>query len=152
MAAMTSAEALIADRIQKTPGVCGGSARIANHRIPVWLLVVQKKMGQSDANILTNYPALAADDLAAAWAYYQKEPLEIEQLIWLNDTVGDVPPGTPAGVAVIIAGKQLGLSDADVMEAFDPPLTPVDLAAAWQVYLAAPVDMERKIASVRRAG
>jgi uncharacterized protein (DUF433 family) len=146
------ADDLIATRIQKTPGVCGGDARIANHRIPVWGLIVQKKSGLSDADILANYPSLTTDDLAAAWAYYQREPLEIEQLIWLNDTAGNVPPSSPPPASVIISGKQFGLSDADVMEAFDPPLSPADLAAAWQAYLAAPTAMEREIAAVRRAG
>jgi uncharacterized protein (DUF433 family) len=140
------------ERIQKTPGVCGGDARIAGHRIPVWLLVAQKKAGQTDAQILVNYPALTADDLAAAWAYYQAVPLEIERLIWLNDTAANVPAGTSPPASVIIAGKQLGLSDAEVMEAFDPLLTPASLSAAWQVYLAAPAEVEREIAAVRRAG
>ena len=45
--ATTATDPLIADRIRKTPGVCGGDARIADHRIPVWLLVVQKKTGRS---------------------------------------------------------------------------------------------------------
>jgi uncharacterized protein (DUF433 family) len=151
MTTTTSTDALIAGRIEKTPGFCGGDARIANHRIPVWGLVLQKKFGLSDADILVNYPTLAAEDLTAAWAYYQKEPLEIEQLIWLNDTAGNVSSGTPAPAGLIISGKQLGLSDADVMEAFDPPLTPADLAAAWQAYLAAPADVERDISAIRRA-
>jgi uncharacterized protein (DUF433 family) len=152
MTATTATNALIAGRIEKTPDVCGGDARVANHRIPVWGLVLQKKFGLSDADILVNYPTLTADDLAASWAYYQKEPLEIEQLIWLNDTAGNVPSGTPAPASLIISGKQLGLSDADVMAAFDPPLTPADLSAAWQSYLAAPADVEREISVVRRAG
>ncbi len=118
MPTTTDADALIASRIQKTPGVCGGAARIANHRIPVWVLVVEKKFGASDADILAAHPTITADDLAAAWAYYQREPLEIEQLIWLNDTAGNVPVGAAPPAGVLIAGKQLGLSDADVMEAF----------------------------------
>ena len=109
-------------------------------------------MGQSDADILADYPMLTADDLAACWAYYQKEPLEIEQLIWLNDTAGNVSPGTAVPAAVIIAGKQLGLSDAQIMEGFDEPLTPAALSAAWREYLAAPARVEREIAAARRAG
>lgn len=152
MMATTATDPLIADRIRKTPGVCGGDARIADHRIPVWLLVVQKKTGRSDAEILTDYPGLTADDLAAAWAYYQAEPLEIEQLIWLNDTSANVPAGSSPPASIIIAGKQLGLPDAEVMEAFDPPLTPTRLSAAWQAYMAAPAAVEREIAALRRAG
>jgi uncharacterized protein (DUF433 family) len=152
MTATTEIDALITARIQKTPNVCGGDARIANHRVPVWGLVLQKKFGLSDANILVNYPTLTTEDLMAAWAYYQKEPLEIEQRIWLNDTAGNEPSGVPPPASVVIAGKQLGLSDADVMEAFDPPLTPADLSAAWRAYLAAPADVEREISAIRRAG
>jgi uncharacterized protein (DUF433 family) len=152
MTAISSPDLLIAGRVEKTPGVCGGNARVAGHRIPVWLLVLKKKMGRSDADILADYPTLTADDLAACWAYYQKEPLEIEQLIWLNDTAGNVPPGTPAPAAVIIAGKLLGLSDVQVMEGFDEPLTPADLSAAWREYLSAPARVEREIAAARRAG
>jgi uncharacterized protein (DUF433 family) len=133
MTTIASPEIPIAGRIEKTPGVCGGDARVAGHRIPVWLLVLKKKMGQSDANILADYPTLTPDDLAACWGYYQKEPLEIEQLIWLNDTVGNVPPGTPVPAAIIIAGTLLGLSDAQVMEAFDEPLTTAHLSAACGV-------------------
>ena len=125
MTAMVTGDA----RIEKTPGVCGGSGRIAGHRIPVWLLVLQKKSGRPDADILCDYLTIGPADLEAAWAYYQHAPLEIEQLIWLNDTAADVPAGTPPPTSVIIAGKRLGLSDADVMAAFDPPLTPAALAA-----------------------
>jgi uncharacterized protein (DUF433 family) len=152
MMTAASTDALIAGHIQKTPDVCGGDARVADHRIPVWVLVLQKKMGQTDADILVNYPTLTAEDLAASWAYYQKEPLEIEQLIWLNDTAGNELPGTPPPTGAIIAGKLLGMSDADVMAAFDPPLTSAELSAAWQTYLAAPADVERAMAAIRRAG
>jgi uncharacterized protein (DUF433 family) len=114
---MTATDSVISRHIQKTPGVCGGAACIGDHRMPVWLLVLKKKMGQSDADILSGYPALTPDDLAAGWAYYWQEPLGIERLIWLNDTAGNVPPGVPVPAGVITAGKRLGLSDADVMTA-----------------------------------
>src|SRR5207245_2724666 len=52
-------------RIQKTPGVCGGDARIGDTRIPVWLLVLARKQGQSDAHLLDGYPSLTAADLDA---------------------------------------------------------------------------------------
>ena len=34
--------------IDKTVGVCGGEARIARTRIPVWLLVRQQELGLTD--------------------------------------------------------------------------------------------------------
>ena len=139
-------------RIQKTPGVCGGNARIEDHRIPVWLIVLHKKMGQSDAAILRSYPTLTADDLAACWDYYRDEPLEIERLIWLNDTAANVPPGSPVPAAVIVAGRLLGLDDAVVREAFDPPLTPTELDAAWTAYGADTPGVDRAVAALRPAG
>ncbi|MFO0811028.1 MAG: DUF433 domain-containing protein [Gemmataceae bacterium] len=138
--------------IEKTPNVCFGAARIGNHRIPVWLVVLYKKMGASDTTIFEAYPQLTPDDLAACWDYYAKEPVEIERKIWYNHVAGNVPPGTPVPASAIIAGKLLGLSDAEVAESFDEPLTPAAIAAAWREYLAAPQQVEREIAVLRLAG
>jgi uncharacterized protein (DUF433 family) len=138
--------------IQKTPGVCGGAAHIGNHRIPVWLMVLYKKRGLSDADLLTSYPALTADDLAACWDYYRKEPVEIERHLWYNHAAGNIPPGTAVPAGVIIAGKLLGLSDEEVAAAFDEPLAPDAIAVAWQEYFDAPDRVEREIAASRRAG
>jgi uncharacterized protein (DUF433 family) len=139
-------------RIQKTPNVCGGAACIGDHRITVWHMVLYKKMGLSDAEILGNYPQLTAADLAACWDYYRKEPVEIEQHIWYNHVAGNIPPGTTVPAGVIIAGKLLGLSDEDIAASFDEPLTPDDIAAAWREYFAAPQRVEREIAATRLAG
>ncbi|HSF73526.1 MAG TPA: DUF433 domain-containing protein, partial [Microcoleus sp.] len=38
--------------IEKTPGVCGGDARIAKTRIPIWSLVNYRILGASDVRIL----------------------------------------------------------------------------------------------------
>jgi uncharacterized protein (DUF433 family) len=54
--------------IEKTPGVCGGDACIANTRIPVWSLVNDRYLGMSDAQILKTFPHLNAFDLVNAWA------------------------------------------------------------------------------------
>jgi uncharacterized protein (DUF433 family) len=43
--------------IQITPGVCGGQARIRNTRIGVWTLVAYRKLGASNEELLSNYPA-----------------------------------------------------------------------------------------------
>ena len=77
--------------IQKTPNVCGGQARIRNTRIPVWILVLKRQRGQSDAAVFDSYPTLTPSDLDAAWDYYQRNPVEVEQSIWLNDIAGNVP-------------------------------------------------------------
>jgi uncharacterized protein (DUF433 family) len=120
--------------IRKTPGVCGGEACIRNTRIQVWLLVLKRELGASDESVLDSYPGLTADDLSAAWDYYRDNPLEIEQAIWLNDTAGNVPEGEPVPAGVIVEGKLLGLDDATIREAFDPPLPADAIAVAWREY------------------
>jgi uncharacterized protein (DUF433 family) len=71
--------------IEKTPGVCGGDACIANTRIPVWVLVQARNLGSSEAELLENYPSLTATDLTNAWAYATAYPEEIAQAIHEND-------------------------------------------------------------------
>ncbi len=67
--------------IQKTPGVCGGNARIRETRIPVWTLVSFRQQGADDSELLRNYPGLTQQDLEAAWSYYAQHPEEIDQVI-----------------------------------------------------------------------
>jgi uncharacterized protein (DUF433 family) len=67
--------------IEKTPGICGGDARIANTRIPVWLLVGFRKEGVSENRLLEMYPILTLSDLSAAWWYYAEHSEEIESTI-----------------------------------------------------------------------
>jgi uncharacterized protein (DUF433 family) len=71
--------------IDKTAGVCGGEARIARTRIPVWLLVNQRRLGFSEYDILADYPSLRAEDLFNAWNYYRTHKTEINDLIIENE-------------------------------------------------------------------
>ena len=71
--------------IEKTPDVCGGDARIANTRIPVWVLVQARHLGSSEIDLLQNYPTLSANHLANAWAYADSHTEEINQTIREND-------------------------------------------------------------------
>lgn len=73
--------------IEKTEGVCGGSARVRETRIPVWSLENARRQGVSEAELLQNYPSLTAQDLANAWAYVHSHPEEIEQEITENEAV-----------------------------------------------------------------
>ena len=50
-------------------GVCGGSARIIRTRLPVWLLESYRRAGSTNAQLLSAYPSLTAEDLANAWNY-----------------------------------------------------------------------------------
>ncbi len=71
--------------IEKTPGVCGGDARIAKTRLPIWSLVNYRILGASDLRILQDFPHLSAADLANAWAYAEAHPEEIEAAIARNE-------------------------------------------------------------------
>ncbi len=64
--------------VEKTGGVCGGSACIIRTRIPVWTLVSFKKLGISDVSLLTAYPSLRQQDLNNAWAYYEANKPEVD--------------------------------------------------------------------------
>ncbi|MBO1346650.1 MAG: DUF433 domain-containing protein [Hormoscilla sp. GUM202] len=73
--------------IEKNPGVCGGSACIAGTRMTVWGLVEARRLGYSEADLLTSYPSIEATDIANAWAYAEAFPDEIETEIAENDDV-----------------------------------------------------------------
>jgi uncharacterized protein (DUF433 family) len=71
--------------IEKTPGVCGGDARIAGTRIPVWGLVDYRRIGATDEQILQSFPHITQADLENAWVYAQKYSEEIETAIQRNE-------------------------------------------------------------------
>lgn len=71
--------------IEKTPGICGGNACIANTRIPVWVLVNASRIGYTEADLLLSYPTISAADLANAWGYAAAYPDEIEIAIRENE-------------------------------------------------------------------
>lgn len=64
--------------IVKTPGVCGGSARIANSRIPVRSIIEAKQLNVSDDELLSSYPTIGKKDIENALIYYAKHRDEIE--------------------------------------------------------------------------
>ncbi len=71
--------------IEKTPGVCGGSARVTGTRIPVWSLVQAREMGYSDERLLYEYPTLRASDLQNVWTYFDAHSEEISTEIQENE-------------------------------------------------------------------
>ncbi len=71
--------------VQKTPNVCGGDACLRNSRITVHGLVHYRQLGFSDERLLEVIQGLTRDDLAAAWEYYARNPVEIEKAIWFNE-------------------------------------------------------------------
>jgi uncharacterized protein (DUF433 family) len=65
--------------ITKTPGVCGGKACIAGHRIRVMDVVIQyERRGLSPEEIVYQYPSITLADVHAALAYYFDHRAEIE--------------------------------------------------------------------------
>src|SRR5438093_1307471 len=65
--------------ITKTPGVCGGKACIAGHRIRVMDIVVLHEMrGMSRDELVQAFPGLTPADVHAALAYYFDNREEIE--------------------------------------------------------------------------
>lgn len=73
--------------ITRHEDVSGGDACIAGTRIPVWLLVSLKAQGATEADLLLDYPSISAEDLAAAWAYAEANPEEIQAAIRAHETV-----------------------------------------------------------------
>lgn len=71
--------------VERTPDVCGGAARIAGARIPVWQLVEARDLGASEAHLLLDLPRLRAADLVAAWAYADAHPEEIAADLLRNE-------------------------------------------------------------------
>ncbi len=69
----------VRQHITKTPGVCGGRACIAGHRIRVLDVVVwHEKRGLSPEAIVGQFPGITLADVYAALAYYFDNRAEIE--------------------------------------------------------------------------
>jgi uncharacterized protein (DUF433 family) len=82
---MKTETANLAERITKTANVCGGDACIRGHRIPVWSLVNYRQLGASDGEVLRAFPTINAEDVAAAWKYYESHREEIDEAIRDNE-------------------------------------------------------------------
>jgi uncharacterized protein (DUF433 family) len=62
---------VIREHIVRTPETCGGKPRISGSRIQVKHVVIwHERMGQSPAQIVSEYPHLTLADVYAALAYY----------------------------------------------------------------------------------
>jgi uncharacterized protein (DUF433 family) len=69
----------IARHIEKTPGVVGGKARIAGHRIRVMDIVVwHEKRAMSPDEIVAMFPGITLADVYTALAYYFDNREEVE--------------------------------------------------------------------------
>jgi uncharacterized protein (DUF433 family) len=77
------------DRIVKNANICGGDACIRGHRIPVWVLVNDRRFGGSADDILRAYPSLTPADLDDAWEYAAAHGEEIDRAIRENEAGAD---------------------------------------------------------------
>jgi uncharacterized protein (DUF433 family) len=75
--------------IQKTPGILGGKARIAGHRVRVMDIVFwHEKRGRSPDEIVASiFPNLTLADVYAALSYYHDHRQEIEDQFEREDDV-----------------------------------------------------------------
>lgn len=69
----------------KQPNRQGGDACVRNTRIPVWVLVNYRRLGESDSDLLRDYPSLSQADLEAAWKYASANAEEIDRAIRENE-------------------------------------------------------------------
>lgn len=70
---------VIADRITSTPGICGGKACIAGHRVRVLDIVVwHEHRGLTPDEIVSHVPTITLADVHAALAYYFDHIEEIQ--------------------------------------------------------------------------
>ena len=70
--------------IQKTPGVCGGSACLGKSRIAVWLVVDKFLGGATYDDLLAAYPHITRQHLRAALEHFAERPEEIAREIYEN--------------------------------------------------------------------
>ena len=59
-------------RISSDPDICHGKPCIKGTRIPVYLIVSLVAEGESNENIIKDYPSLKAEDIKAAVRYAAK--------------------------------------------------------------------------------
>lgn len=82
--------AVTSERVTKTPGVCGGKACIAGHRIRVMDIVIwHERMGMSVDEIVHDYPTITLSDVHAALAYYFDHLEEIREDIRREEEFAD---------------------------------------------------------------
>lgn len=109
--------------ISKRPGRCGGDACVRDTRITVWGLVESRRLGMGDGAILRAVEGLTPADLQAAWEYAAAHPREIERALWENEACMAQNDGRHIPAELVRRGRQLGLSDEEIRDAFEPPLS-----------------------------
>lgn len=88
----------IAEHIAIIPGVCGGKAHIAGHRIAVEDIAIwHERMGMSPDEIVLHHPTITLADVYASLAYYFDHLEEIGQQIQNDEAFArDMQAKTPS--------------------------------------------------------
>ena len=74
------------ERIVKTPGTCGGRARISGHRVRVQDIVIwHEHQGMSPDQIVSQIPTITLSDVHNALAYYFDHVQEIQDEMRADD-------------------------------------------------------------------
>jgi len=82
-------EIVLQQHVTKTPGICGGRACIAGHRIRVADIVVwHERRGYSADEIVQFFPGLSLGDVHAALAYYFDHQAEIDAELAADEELG----------------------------------------------------------------
>ena len=78
------------NRIVSTPGVCGGRARIANHRVRVLDIVIfYEHQGMTPDEIVSHFPSITLSDVHAALSYYFDHIHEIREEMRVEKAFAD---------------------------------------------------------------
>jgi uncharacterized protein (DUF433 family) len=64
--------------IVRTPGTCGGRARVDGTRIPVWIVVEKHLRGEAPEELLAAYPRLSLAALYDALSFYCDHQAEVD--------------------------------------------------------------------------
>ena len=81
---------VLAQRITRTPGVCGGKACIAGSRIRVMDIIIwYEHQGMTPDEIIFQFPDLKLSDVHIALAYYYDHLEEIREDMRRNDEVAE---------------------------------------------------------------
>jgi uncharacterized protein (DUF433 family) len=93
------------EMIVSTPGTCGGKPRVAGHRIRVQdIVILKERMGMTIDEIVSSYPTMTPEKIAAALEYYQAHREEIERDLKEEEELADQIENGPNIVTIRLTG------------------------------------------------
>lgn len=76
---MTQRELSLLDRITMNPGILSGKPTIQGTRMPVWIIIESIDLGQTNEEIVDDYPFLMLEDVEVV-RFYIDIPREVVRL------------------------------------------------------------------------